>query len=58
MVDVLNAFKLEANEPLITTSECTFRNSASRSIFSLVFGLASESLRFVFGLVRCILDFL
>jgi hypothetical protein len=56
MVDVLNAFKLETNEALVTASEGTFRACTSSSIFSFVFGLAS--LRFVFGLVRCVLDFL
>ena len=58
MVDVFNALKLETNEALITASEGAFQSCASSSIFSLVFGLAYESLRCVFGLVRCILDFL
>jgi hypothetical protein len=58
MVDVLNAFEFETNEALITTSEGTLRAYASGSIFSLVFGLACNSLRFVFGLVCCVLGFL
>lgn len=58
MVEVFNAFKLQTNEALITASEGTFRTCASSSIFSLVFGLAYKSLRFVFSLLRCILDLL
>ena len=55
MVDVFNAFKLETNEALITASEDTLCTCASRSIFGFIFGLAYESLRFVLGLVCCIL---
>lgn len=58
VINVFNAFKFETNETLITTCEGVFTTCTSRSKFSLDLGLTYKLLRFVFGFLCCVDDFL